>query len=36
MLHWDIDGRTMWGEDQDVWPTAEWRRTRFGPGFGKA
>jgi hypothetical protein len=25
-LPWLIDGRTVHGEDQDVWPLKEWRR----------
>jgi hypothetical protein len=25
-MRWDADGETIYGEDQDVWPNAEWRQ----------
>lgn len=27
-LTWSVDGRTLTGEDQDVWPINEWRRAK--------
>jgi len=27
-LRWDVDGRVLHGEDQDVWPIKEWRASR--------
>ncbi|WP_256789310.1 hypothetical protein [Frankia sp. AvcI1] len=29
-LRWTVDGRTLHGEDQDVWPIDEWRLHRRG------
>jgi hypothetical protein len=36
VLRWDVDGQVLYGEDQDVWPLAEWRRARRAavPGVG--
>jgi hypothetical protein len=28
LLHWDIDGLTGYGEDQDMWPVHRWSRRR--------
>ncbi|WP_231974744.1 hypothetical protein [Mycobacterium sp. E1747] len=28
LLDWDLDGQSMAGEDQDVWPISEWRLLR--------
>ena len=30
VLAWTVDGRAVHGEDQDVWPIKEWRRSRAG------
>jgi hypothetical protein len=28
LIHWDLNGREAWGEDQDMWPVHRWSRTR--------
>jgi len=28
LVEWDLDGRTAWGEDQDMWPVHDWSRRR--------
>jgi hypothetical protein len=32
VLRWDVEGRVLHGEDQDVWPLAEWRSARRAGG----
>jgi hypothetical protein len=28
LVQWDLDGRTAWGEDQDMWPVHDWSSRR--------
>jgi hypothetical protein len=28
LIHWDLDGRDAWGEDQDMWPVHRWAQFR--------
>lgn len=28
LMHWDLDGDTAWGEDQDMWPVHDWSAFR--------
>ena len=28
LIHWVLDGRDAWGEDQDMWPVHRWARRR--------